>query len=806
MTKIENLPAELRETGLFCCWRYEQRGDKRTKVPFNPRTGGRAQSTNPDTFAPLPVAAKAAEHYDGLGVGVFGNLGAIDIDHCVDENSGLSDMAADVIEIMQGYTEDSPSGRGLRILFKATDFQYDKTRYYINNQQAGLEVYIAGCTNKFVTVTGNAWFPGRDLEERGEELAVVLEKYMVRPQAKAQPTSPAELDDQALIEKARASKNGAQFAALWSGDVSGYASHSEADMALCNWLAWWTNRDAQRVDRLFRQSGLMREKWDRRQSGSTYGAITVQNAVAAVRQGYNPQALSGEKRGFEQLMGKGAFATFATFATDSQEWENPVPFDEINTPDFPTERLPGTLASFVESIAESTQTPEEMAGILSLGVLATAFQSKFTVEITPDWKEPLCLYCVAVAPPGERKTAVISALTKPIYEYEAEQREIEAVEIVQNQTERALLEKALEAAKNSATKGKGNFAEKRAEAMELSAQLAQFKAMHPFRLLADDTTPEKLVDLMDIQGGSITVCSAEGGIFDSMAGRYEKGANFDVYLKGHSGDMIVVDRIGRRTNSIPNPRLTMLLTIQPEVLSGLMENTTFRGRGLCGRFLYAMCKSKVGHREISPAPMPDSVRVEYRAFIRRILSSQWSGTIQLSPEADEIRRKYQGYIEKKLGDEWECMRDWGGKLTGAMVRIAALMHAAEVQGNPTETPISPEVMAGATSIAEFLSAHAVAAYQIMGADEEYENARYLWRRICSAGQEEMSKRDLFNICKGKFKRVEDMEPTLQTLVDMGYVREVEEATGGRPTKKLIVNPKSKSSKSSKREAGKTWFA
>lgn len=296
MTKIENLPAELRETGLFCCWRYEQRGDKRTKVPFNPRTGGRAQSTNPDTFAPLPVAAKAAEHYDGLGVGVFGNLGAIDIDHCVDENSGLSDMAADVIEIMQGYTEDSPSGRGLRILFKATDFQYDKTRYYINNQQAGLEVYIAGCTNKFVTVTGNAWSPGRDLEERGEELAVVLEKYMVRPQAKAQPASPVELDDQALIEKARASKNGAQFAALWSGDVSGYASHSEADMSLCNWLAWWTNRDAQRVDRLFRQSGLMREKWDRRQSGSTYGAITVQNAVAAVRQGYNPQAISCEKQ------------------------------------------------------------------------------------------------------------------------------------------------------------------------------------------------------------------------------------------------------------------------------------------------------------------------------------------------------------------------------------------------------------------------------------------------------------------------------------------------------------------------------
>ena len=69
--------------------------------------------------------------------------------------------------------------------------------------------------------------------------------------------------------------------------------------------------------------------------------------------------------------------------------------------------------------------------------------------------------------------------------------------------------------------------------------------------------------------------------------------------------------------------------------------------------------------------LSDYVREEYRAFVRRILSTQWSGTIRLSPDADEIRREYQGYIEKKLGDDWENMRDWGGKLTGAMVRIAA---------------------------------------------------------------------------------------------------------------------------------------
>ena len=110
-----------------------------------------------------------------------------------------------------------------------------------------------------------------------------------------------------------------------------------------------------------------------------------------------------DRESFERLTESGAFVPSGPFVTDSQEWETPIPFDEIST---------------------------------------------------PDWKEPPCLYCVALAPPGERKTAVISALTKPIYEYEAEQREIQAMEIAQNQTERALLEKALEAAKHSVARSK----------------------------------------------------------------------------------------------------------------------------------------------------------------------------------------------------------------------------------------------------------------------------------------------------------------------------------------------------------------
>lgn len=321
MIQTDNLPAQLRETGLFCCWRYEERDGKKTKVPYNPRTGGKAQSTNPSTFAPLAVALDALERggFSGIGVGIFGALGAIDIDHCVDDAGELSELAFDVMETMQAYTENSPSGKGLRILFTVPEgFSYDKARYYINNQRAGLEVYIAGCTQKYVTVTGAALTPGYPLEERGEQLRAVLEKYMVRDRAQQRPTpvtipsvpapmdwsaeiggsGPAGLDDQALLERARRTRNGTQFTALWAGDTTGYKSASEADIALCNMLAFWTGKDAARMDRLFRQSGLFRPgKWDRPTAGSTYGAITVQNAIASARQTYDPEARSATANG-----------------------------------------------------------------------------------------------------------------------------------------------------------------------------------------------------------------------------------------------------------------------------------------------------------------------------------------------------------------------------------------------------------------------------------------------------------------------------------------------------------------------------
>ncbi|MBQ3431965.1 MAG: nucleoside triphosphatase [Clostridia bacterium] len=282
---IKAIPAELKNNAAFCLWKYEQRNGVTTKVPYQVN-GHKARSNDIGCFADYETVCAVADQYDGIGMGIFNGFSAIDIDHCVTDGR-ISDFAMDVISIMQSYTEFSPSGTGIRIIFKVDDVPFDKSKYYINNRNIGMEVYIAEATNKFVTITGRRVF---DYEIRvcNDEIAQVLEKYMLRRKSEISIDSSCRsvLSDEEVLEKALNSKNAEKFIALWEGNIPSGKSASEADMALVTHLAFWCNKDAAQIDRLFRKSGLMRDKWDRKQSGSTYGNITIEKALNMISQTY----------------------------------------------------------------------------------------------------------------------------------------------------------------------------------------------------------------------------------------------------------------------------------------------------------------------------------------------------------------------------------------------------------------------------------------------------------------------------------------------------------------------------------------
>lgn len=304
-----NLPAYVLANGRFCLWRYEPRKNKPnewTKVPYQPKaTQYGADSTNAAHFSDIDTALDAADGFDGVGLGIFGDVGAIDIDHCVSEAGELSLMAQTIMQKMDSYCEYSPSGRGIRILFLAKGFKYDTDKYYINNQGAkdkheqwpekqGVEVYIAGATSKFVTVTGNT-ITGKDLQERGKEVQEILDMYMKRAEKPTSAPAPAPappsvgmLSDNELLEIAAKAKNGAQFVSLYRyGDIGSYPSHSEADQALMNLLCFYAAGDIPRMVRMFKASALFRPD---KSGKDKYLERTAQKAVRDCTTYYTPAA------------------------------------------------------------------------------------------------------------------------------------------------------------------------------------------------------------------------------------------------------------------------------------------------------------------------------------------------------------------------------------------------------------------------------------------------------------------------------------------------------------------------------------
>lgn len=250
---LDAIPFELKIRQHWVVWRYERRDGKRTKVPYTP-DGRRADVTDSKTWSTCAHCVRVANRFDGIGIVCADGLAGIDLDHCLDANGNLSELAWRVVNEMQTYTEVTPSGRGLRCLC------FGKLPVGGRRKDSlGIEMYDGA---RYFTVTGNR-FPNTPatVEQRDAELAQLHRTIFATDTrgdeiVQAKPQLAMHLDDQLIIEKAMRAKNGDTFAPLWNGDTTGNNSnHADADLALCARLAFWTGGDATQIDRLFRQSG-----------------------------------------------------------------------------------------------------------------------------------------------------------------------------------------------------------------------------------------------------------------------------------------------------------------------------------------------------------------------------------------------------------------------------------------------------------------------------------------------------------------------------------------------------------------------
>ncbi len=300
----ENIPATLRESAQWVCWKYRIREDKKTKVPYNAATGREAKTNDAKTWVSFARATAALSRggYDGIGFVLTDETGIVggDLDHCINTETGeLHDWADCIITKMHTYTEITPSGEGLRFFARGV---LPPT----GRKKGDLEMYTSG---RFLTITGKQWAGSSDeIESRQSQIDALHSEYFgkvdevipVPQNGHASGHSnghsngnghAANDDDTSRLALMLASKNSAKVRSLWEGAWQPhYNSQSEADSALCFHLAFWFQKDESKVDSMFRQSGLMREKWDKAHhaGGVTYGAKTVQQACLKTKESYSP--------------------------------------------------------------------------------------------------------------------------------------------------------------------------------------------------------------------------------------------------------------------------------------------------------------------------------------------------------------------------------------------------------------------------------------------------------------------------------------------------------------------------------------
>ncbi len=479
------------------------------------------------------------------------------------------------------------------------------------------------------------------------------------------------------------------------------------------------------------------------------------------------------------------------------EWEIPIPFDEYNLPVFPVDTLPKAIADYVTALAESTQTPVDMAATSALAVISVCMQGKFKIQAKDDWTEPVNTFVLDVMNPSERKSAVQNAMIRPLNVYEAEQNIQNAAIIESSKMQKRILEKRQKAIEEQAAKGKAD-----ADAVaHIAEEIAEYKEVKPMKLYVDDITTEKLTSVLADNNGRAAILSTEGGIFDTLAGTYSKMVNIDVMLKGYSGDSIRVDRIGRNSESILNPTLTILLMVQPSVLSGLMQNGTFRGRGLTARFLYCIPTSNVGNRKYRSKAVPDNVYQAYEKCICNMLDDEiprQPEIITLSDEADKMIGIFAEKLEPELKGKYADIAYWAGKLVGNILRIAALLcrsntiRTHDFLDEPDRLCVSGDIMEKAIRIGEYFAEHARAAFMLMGVDRTTTDCKKILSAIKDKKVTEFTRRDIMRICRS-FKKADDVQQALNMLIDYGYICEKSNAPylgkGRPPLTKYIVNPK-----------------
>lgn len=295
--RYQNVPQALRERDRWVVYTLSPSGDggKMRKIPYDAKKNGiMALVNDPGTWSDYETAVNAVQEgrYDGIGFVLGDDIVGIDLDHVLVDGH-INEETQAMIDLMDSYTEISPSGEGLHI------FVFGQIPGTVR-RKGNVEMYS---DRRYFTVTGDMLPDSHPVvENRSAEVVKFYDSYLRAETATVsanivnRPVSAERMSAENVIQRAALAKNGEKFFALMGGDISDYDSQSNADLALCNMIAFYAEGDPLLIDEVFRTSALMRKKWDEKRGGRTYGERTIEKAIADLTAVATPQEKPIKKR------------------------------------------------------------------------------------------------------------------------------------------------------------------------------------------------------------------------------------------------------------------------------------------------------------------------------------------------------------------------------------------------------------------------------------------------------------------------------------------------------------------------------
>jgi len=389
------------------------------------------------------------------------------------------------------------------------------------------------------------------------------------------------------------------------------------------------------------------------------------------------------------------------------EWSNPVT-TQSQSVQFPIETAPHYLADLCKAIALEVQVPIELPYFAAMSVLAAATNGKIEIVVKGRYKEHLSFYNVIGLGSGNRKSEVLKTLRLPLSDIERDLIAQVKPERSRQIAERKTYEQALEGMQAKA-RSKGVTPALMADIEGAREKLDKCIVMPLPKIFADNVTPEKHAALI-AEHGSSAIIEPEGGFFEGLS-RYgnNKSAQVDYLNKTYGGEPFRVDRQGGDSIIAEQPHCVLHFSIQPHLVHAIRSNADFMGTGFANRFLFSLPQSLIGSRSLDTPPVSNGLLEGWKMTIESLFKSchnQPMRQLAIDPAGYQLLRNFQEALEPRLITNLLPIQGWASKLSGALVRIAALY---ELAANEHAVSISGENMKAAIALAPYLQDHALQA-------------------------------------------------------------------------------------------------